>query len=101
MFDFLLPEGILEERPPYWFAIVGSSQFAAPYDGKRRPAAPGAAPRILILEPAGENEGGAFISAYDEVGAFIGDSWYPTREQALESASADHHGLGEWRPVPS
>jgi len=61
----------------------------------------GAKARILILEPAGENEGGAFVSAYDAAGGFIGDTWYPTREEALLSALTDNRDLGEWRPVPA
>ena len=99
--EFLLPPGLIDESPPYWFATIGAGSIH-PYDGRRHAAPEAATVRVLILEPAGEGEGGAFISRYDETGGFIGDSWFATRQAAVEDAAAEFdESLGRWQPVPA
>jgi hypothetical protein len=101
--DFLLPAGLVESDPPYWFAIV-SPKFAAGPTGHGAEVAspPDATPnaRFLLLEPGGAAD--AFMSKYDQQGSFMGDTWYATREEALQDASEEFGpALGEWRPVPA
>jgi hypothetical protein len=99
MLEFSLPEGLLDGDPPYWFAVIDPGNFhPPPYDGTRK-GATGAEPRILVLEPGGEMD--AFVSQYAGNLGYITDSWYPTREAALEDAvSVFGELLGPWVPVP-
>ena len=101
MLEFLLPEGVLNGEPPYWYAVIGAGAGRAVpgYDGSRHPAPDGAKALVLVLEPGGEDD--AFLSAYDATGGFIEDTWYPSREEALESAASEFGAaLGTWQPVP-
>jgi len=102
MLEFLLPDGVLSGKPPYWYAVIGEGAGRAipEYDGSRRAASEGATALIVVLEPGGDAD--AFLSAYDSTGGFIQDSWYRTREEALEAAAAEFGtALGTWQPVPA
>ena len=81
MHDFLLPSGLIEGEPPYWYSVVGSSRL------------------VLILEPGGEHD--AFVSRYNAGLQYLTDSWHPTREDALSSCQEEFgEDLSAWRPVP-
>jgi hypothetical protein len=99
MLEFLLPAGLVEGDPPYWFALVGSAPSER-LTGHGASAGAATGQRSLLLEPGGDTD--AFLSEYDQRGSFLGDTWYGTREEALEDASQKFGPtLGEWRPVPA
>lgn len=101
MHEFLLPPGLIDGEPPSWYAVVRPMELRTPsYDGIPRSAATGASPRILILEPGGEHD--VFVSEYAEDLGYITDSWFATREAALEDADDRFgDGLGPWLPIPA
>jgi hypothetical protein len=102
MLEFLLPDGVLSGEPPHCYAVIGGGAGRAipQYDGSRRAAPEGATALIVVLEPGGEAD--TFLSTYDSTGGFIQDSWYLTREEALEAAAAEFGtALGTWHPVPA
>ena len=100
MLEFLLPRGLLDGDPPSWYAVVRPDQLHAPsYDGKPRCGAEGAEPRILIMEAGGESD--VFVSQYAEDLGYLTDSWYPTREAAIQDCEAAFGDqLGTWQPIP-
>lgn len=99
MYDFLLPKGLLDGTPPFWYAIVsGTSLGPFPIDTKPRVALEGSSTAILILEPGGEDD--AFVSHYDRTLAFISDTWYETREAAMRDCAESFATAGEWLPIP-
>jgi hypothetical protein len=99
MHEFLFPTGLIHGNPPSWYAVVRPTELRAPsYDGIPRPAATGALPRILILEPGDERD--AFVSEYAEDLGYITDSWFATREEAVEDADRRFgDSLGPWMAV--
>jgi hypothetical protein len=99
MDEFLLPTGLIDGDPPSWFAVVRPAELRAPsYNGIPRPAATGALPRILILEPGDKHD--AFVSEYAEDLGYITDGWFATREEAVEDADRRFgDSLGPWVPV--
>ena len=101
MYEFLLPAGLLDGDPPYWYAVVGTGEGRAirGYAGERRAASEGAATRVLVLEPGGGTD--CFVAHYDATGGYITDYGYPTRESALEDLATEFGDLiGTWKPVP-
>jgi hypothetical protein len=100
MYEFLLPIGLLAGEPPYWYAVVRPNEFPpTPYTGQPRNGSPEAETRVLILEPGGGID--AFLSPYDASLAYQTDSWYPTREAAVEDVTEEFgDSLGAWTPVP-
>ena len=103
MLEFLLPNGLLDADPPYWYAVIRQAEFSArTYDGVRRPAGPSAETRIVVLEPGGEGAaGGTFVARYDAAFGYIADEWYATRELAVEEVTSEFGGaLGQWMSVP-
>ena len=104
MLEFLLPPGLLEAEPPYWFAVVRAADLprGAKYHGPPRRAEPQAETRVIVLEPAGGGpEGGVFACRYDALLGYITDTWSATREAAVEGLTAEFGpDLGPWTPVP-
>lgn len=101
MLDFLLPDGLLNGEPPFWFAVVGGAHgLPSGYDGVPRPGRTDAETRVVVLEPAGEDD--AFLCRYDAALGFQGDGWFATREEAVAAAEEEFgEGLGRWRPIPA
>ena len=100
MLEFQSPAGLLDGKPPSWYAVIRPDDLKPPeYDGTPRAAADGAEPRILTMEAGGTHD--VFVSEYAETLGYITDSWFPTREAALDD-SDDRFGedLGQWLPVP-
>ena len=51
------------------------------------------------MEPGAESD--VFVSTYDSTLAYITDTWYPTREQAIESYDEQFGAdLSPWIPIP-
>ena len=100
MLDFLQPRGLLEGDPPSWYVVIRPHELRAPsYDGTPRGAPEGAEPRILLMEAGGESD--VFVSQYAENLGYLTDTWYPTRESAVEDCQALFGGdLGPWQPIP-
>jgi hypothetical protein len=101
LYEFLLPAGLLDGNPPYWYAVVGAGTGPAirDYKGVHGAPAEGAVPRVLVLEPGAEWD--CFVSRYDVTGGYITEHGYPTREQALEDLAAEFGDLlGSWKSVP-
>jgi hypothetical protein len=100
MLEFTFPAGLLDGHPPYWYAVVRKSEFPRQdYDGYPRAAPPGADTRILVLEPGADAD--AFLSRYDSSLRYIQDTWYPTREAAVQDVDAEFGSqLTTWMPVP-
>lgn len=100
MLEFQLPAGLLDGDPPSWYAVVRAHELHTPtYDGTPRAAPEGAEPRILIMEPGGEND--VFVSHYAENLGYLTDAWFPTRESAVQDSEATFGDeLGPWLPVP-
>ncbi len=101
MLEFLLPPGLIDAEPPYWFATIRGAELPRQhYDGVPRPAVNlEAEPRILVLEPGGAAD--VFVSHYAADLGYLTDTWYATREAALEDLAAIHGtDLDTWRPVP-
>jgi len=101
VFDFEYPAGLLDGVPSHWYAIVGTGTGHVVRDYQGIANAPVGSPvAIVIMEPGGADQD-AFVSRYDPQGRYISDSWYRTREDALEDAAAGYAiGPGDWHPVP-
>lgn len=101
MLEFEYPEGLLNAEPPFWYVVIGAGTGRVIRNPGGPAAAPqGSAPVLLVLEPGG-SEADAFVSRYDSEGRFIADTWYASREEAVEEAATEFgNTLGEWRPVP-
>lgn len=101
MYEFLLPAGLLDGDPPYWYVVIGSGAGRAisGYTGERRGASEGATTRVIVLEPGAGID--CFVAHYDAAGGYITDYGYPTREAALEDLATEFGDtIGTWRPVP-
>ena len=102
MLEFLLPPGLLDAEPPYWYVVIRPHSLPRQaYDGVPRTDVD-AEPRILVFEPAGEGvEGGVFVARYAASLGYITDSWYATREEAIEHVVQEFgEDLGPWTAVP-
>lgn len=97
----MLPAGLLDGDPPYWYATVGqgAGRAISGYTGERRRAPENATTRVVVLEAGGAAD--CFVAHYDATGGYITDYGYPTREAALEDlAIMFGEKVGTWRPVP-
>jgi hypothetical protein len=99
--DFEYPTGLLDGLPSHWYAVVGTGAGRVVRDYQGMANAPVGSPvALLILEPGGGDQD-AFVSRYDAQGRYVSDSWYRTREDALEDAAAGYAiGVGDWHSVP-
>ena len=101
MYEFLLPPGLLDAEPPYWFCVVGTGSGAAisDYNGQPKGAPANARTRVFVLEPGGNED--CFLSRYDARGGYITQTWYRSRDEAVADTAEECGGaLGIWRPVP-
>ncbi len=101
MHEFLLPVGLLDADPPYWFAVIASrSPLPASYDGPPHGDPPEGPTRVLVLEPGPGVD--AFLSRYGATLGFQGDSYFESREAAVAAVEEEFEGVPlEWQPVPA
>ena len=100
MLEFLLPAGLLAGEPLNWYAIIRPESFRPPPGADEPRAAPeGAEPRVLLFESF--QEGLVFISRYAGDLAYITDTGYPNREDAVADCAEEFgEDLGQWTPIP-
>jgi hypothetical protein len=98
--DFHLPDGLLTGEPPFWFAVVGGSGgLPSGYDGVPRPGRADADTRVLVLEPADEDD--AFLCRYDSALGSQGDGYFSSREEAVAAVEEEFgERRGGWHPIP-
>ena len=66
---------------------------------------PGAGDRRELPEPTvaiiDERSEGFYLIRFTDDGAFCGDTWHPTAEEARGQAEFEFERVGEWREIPA